>query len=126
MSGHGTDPIANVEALGEADLLRLLRQGDPRAHHVFVRRHNRRLYRVARAVLGDDREVEDVVQETYLRALTHLAEFRGDASLSTWLTRIAINEARDRIRRRSVSAESESIVFDDEDRVADNVVSFSS
>jgi len=126
MSGRGTDPIANVEALGETDLLRLLRQSDPRAYHVLVRRHNRRLYRVARAVLGDDREAEDVVQETYLRALTHLARFRGRSGLSTWLTRIAINEARDRLRRRSVHAEP--AVFDDEKHVADDVeiVPFSS
>ena len=58
------------------------------------------LYRVARGVLGNDAEAEDVVQETYVRAFTHLKGFRGEARLSTWLTRIALNEALGRIRER--------------------------
>jgi RNA polymerase sigma-70 factor, ECF subfamily len=103
MSGRRIDPVADVEAIGETDLLRLARQNDGRAFRIIVRRNNRRLYRVARAVLGDDGEAEDAVQEAYLRAFTHLAEFRGDASLSTWLTRITVNEALDRLRRRAVS-----------------------
>jgi RNA polymerase sigma-70 factor (ECF subfamily) len=65
-----------------------------------MQRHNRRLYRVARSVLGDDSEAEDVVQEAYVRAFTHLDGFRGEARLSTWLTRIALNEALGRLRRR--------------------------
>ena len=58
-----------------------------------MKRHNRRLHRVARAVLEDETEAEDVVQETYFHAFTQLSEFRGEARLSTWLTRIALNEA---------------------------------
>jgi RNA polymerase sigma-70 factor, ECF subfamily len=65
-----------------------------------MQRHNRRLYRVARGVTGDDIEAEDVVQESYLRAFTHLNTFRGEARLSTWLTRIVLNEALGRMRRR--------------------------
>jgi RNA polymerase sigma-70 factor (ECF subfamily) len=65
-----------------------------------MRSNNRRLYRVARAVLGDDAEAEDVVQEVYLKAFQSLANFRGESSLATWLTRIAINEALGRKRRR--------------------------
>jgi RNA polymerase sigma-70 factor (ECF subfamily) len=68
-----------------------------------MQRHNRRLYRVARSVLNDEDEAEDVVQETYVRAFTHLDGFRGEAQLSTWLTRIALNEALGRLRRRRIT-----------------------
>jgi RNA polymerase sigma-70 factor (ECF subfamily) len=68
-----------------------------------MKRHNQRLYRVARGIIGDDPEAEDVVQSTYLHAFVHLSEFRGDARLSTWLTRIAINEALARLRRKRVA-----------------------
>jgi RNA polymerase sigma-70 factor, ECF subfamily len=65
-----------------------------------MRRHNQRLYRAARAILNDDAEAEDVMQETYVRAFAHLAQFRGAALLSTWLTRIAAHEAFARVRQR--------------------------
>ena len=84
----------------DGELLRLARDGDPAAFRILIRRHDRYLYRIARSVLLDDHEAEDVVQETYVRAFTRLVDFRGDASLSTWLTRIALNEALQRRRRR--------------------------
>jgi RNA polymerase sigma-70 factor (ECF subfamily) len=62
--------------------------------------HNRRLYRIARSILRNDAEAEDVVQEAYVRAFTHLEGFRGDASLATWLSRITMNEALGRLRAR--------------------------
>ena len=65
-----------------------------------MKRHNQRLYRVAHGVLGDNAEAEDVVEEAYLRAFVHLTEFRGEARLSTWLTRIVLNEALVRRQRR--------------------------
>jgi RNA polymerase sigma-70 factor (ECF subfamily) len=68
-----------------------------------MQRHNRHLYRVARSVLNDDAEAEDVVQETYVRAFTHLDGFRGEAQLSIWLTRIDLNEALVRLRRRLIT-----------------------
>ena len=67
--------------------------------------NNRRLYRLARGVLRNDSEAEDVVQETYVRAFTHLEQFRGDSSLSTWLSRIAMNEALGRLRRQRPGVE---------------------
>jgi RNA polymerase sigma-70 factor (ECF subfamily) len=72
--------------------------GEGNAFRVIMRRNNQRLYRLARAIVGNDSEAEDIVQETYVRAFAHLREFRGDASLSTWLSRIAINEALGRVR----------------------------
>lgn len=65
-----------------------------------MRRYNRRLFRTARSILRHDAEAEDAVQEAYLRAFTHRDDYRGIASLGTWLTRIVINEALTRLRRR--------------------------
>lgn len=67
---------------------------------VLMRRHNERVYRVARAVLHDDTEAEDVMQQAYDNAYTHLRQFDGRAAFATWLTRIVLNEALARARRR--------------------------
>src|SRR5580693_5096209 len=83
----------------DAELIRRTLPRDETAVRAIMTANNRRLYRLARGILRDDAEAEDVVQETYVRAFTHLAEFRGGASLSTWLSRIAINEALGRLRR---------------------------
>jgi RNA polymerase sigma-70 factor (ECF subfamily) len=91
--------------LDDAALVELARRGDNAAVRVLVRRHNQRLFRVARGVLRDDAEAEDVVQATYVRAFTHLDGFRGEAALGTWLTRIALNEALGRLRRRRPGAD---------------------
>lgn len=85
----------------EAVLIEAARRGDPAAVRAIVHRHNSRLHRVARSIVRDQSEAEDVVQEAYLRAFANLADFRGAASLSTWLTRIVLNEAMGRARRRS-------------------------
>jgi RNA polymerase sigma-70 factor, ECF subfamily len=74
--------------------------GETALFELIMRRHNQRLYRAARAILNDDAEAEDVMQETYVRAFAHLAQFRGAALLSTWLTRIAAHEAFARVRQR--------------------------
>jgi RNA polymerase sigma-70 factor (ECF subfamily) len=60
---------------------------------IMMRRHNRRLFRLARGVLGNGAEAEDVVQETHVRAFAKLDEFRGPDGFSAWLARIAYNEA---------------------------------
>jgi RNA polymerase sigma-70 factor (ECF subfamily) len=66
-----------------------------------MRRYNQRLYRVARAILHDDAEAEDVMQDAYVRAYTHLNQFAGRSAFSTWLTRIAVHEALSRLRARN-------------------------
>jgi RNA polymerase sigma-70 factor (ECF subfamily) len=73
--------------------------GDDAAFAALMRRHNQRLFRLARAVVRDDREAEDVVQEAYVRAFTHLDQFEGRARFATWLSRIALHEALARVRR---------------------------
>jgi RNA polymerase sigma-70 factor (ECF subfamily) len=67
---------------------------------LLMRRYNERLYRAARAIVRDDREAEDVMQQAYVNAYTNLQQFKGDAQFATWLTRITINEALARVRRR--------------------------
>jgi RNA polymerase sigma-70 factor (ECF subfamily) len=91
---------ARVDDLDEASLVERARRRDGAAFWSIMKRHSQRLYRVARGVLADDTEAEDVVQEVYMLAFEHLAEFRGEAPLSTWLTRIALNEALRRLRQR--------------------------
>ncbi|WP_457093726.1 RNA polymerase sigma factor [Microvirga sp. P5_D2] len=89
-----------LDRLDDWALVERARQRDGAAVRLIMQRHNRRLYRAARSILNDDAEAEDVVQEAYVRAFTHLDGFRGEAQLSTWLTRIALNEALGRLRRR--------------------------
>jgi RNA polymerase sigma-70 factor (ECF subfamily) len=67
-----------------------------------MRRHNERIYRTARAILRDESEAEDVMQQAYVNAYTHLRQFDGRSKFSTWLTRIAVNEALARARRRGL------------------------
>lgn len=86
-------------------LLQFARKGDAAAFEKLIRCHDRFLYRVARSILLDDFEAEDVVQETFLKAFKGLIKFRGEASLSTWLTRIALNEAIRRKRRQRNTVE---------------------
>lgn len=100
---------ADVAGQNDAQLVALARQGDEAAVRAIVRRHNRRLFRVARGVIRDDAEAEDIVQETYVRAFTQLTTFRDKSLLSTWLTRIALNEALGRLRRRRPTADLEEI-----------------
>ncbi|MER9676212.1 RNA polymerase sigma factor [Mesorhizobium sp. M0208] len=76
----------------------LARDGD--AFRTIIKTHNQRLYRIARGVVRNDSEAEDIVQEAYVSAFAHLESFRGDASLATWLSRIVINEALGRLRKR--------------------------
>jgi RNA polymerase sigma-70 factor (ECF subfamily) len=100
--------IAQEQLAGRADEARLVRGALAREAGAFreiMRRHNRRLFRVARSVTRDDAEAEDVVQETYLHAFAALGSFRGKAGLGTWLTRIALNEAVGRVRRRRTTTD---------------------
>jgi RNA polymerase sigma-70 factor (ECF subfamily) len=88
----------------DLQLVEAVASGDPVAFEALMRRHNRVLYRVARAILRDDAEAEDLLQLAYLRAYQGMAEFRGQSKLSTWLTRIVANEALMRLRQRGREA----------------------
>jgi len=75
--------------------------GEPAAFEALMRRHNRALFRTARAILRDDAEAEDALQEAYLQAYGAIANYRAEAKLSTWLARIVANEALMRVRKRT-------------------------
>ena len=82
------------------ELLEGARRNDRDAVRLIIKQHNQRLYRIARSIVRNDSDAEDVLQEAYVRAFTNLSQFRGEARLSTWLARIVINEALGLIRRR--------------------------
>lgn len=98
-------PSSLPATISDAALLERIRTGDARAAHDLMRRHNRTLYRTARAILRDDAEAEDALQDGYLHAFRAAETFRGDSSVSTWLVRIVANEALMRRRRESRRAQ---------------------
>jgi RNA polymerase sigma-70 factor, ECF subfamily len=86
--------------LSDPQVVALVLSGQTALFEILMRRHNERLYRAARAIVLDEREAEDVVQQAWVNAYAHLRQFNGRAQLSTWLTRIAVNEAIARARRQ--------------------------
>ena len=99
----------DYDALDDAALVGQVQHGDRQAFRHVMRRSNQRLFRVARGVMNDDAEAEDVVQEAYVHAYEKIASFRGDASLLTWLTRIVLNEAYGRLRKRHHTVDIDQI-----------------
>lgn len=83
----------------DVSLARRIAGGDTSAFELLMRRHNRRLYRLARAALRDDAEAQDALQEAYLSAYRAIGQFRGESALSTWLARLVLNECSARRRR---------------------------
>jgi len=86
-------------AAGDCELLQAVGRRDADAFVALMRRHNRRLFRAARAILKDDAAAEDALQEAYVAVYRHAEAFRGDADVATWLTRIVVNEALQALRR---------------------------
>lgn len=85
--------LAAATALSDEEIVDRVLAGDVALYEVVMRRYNTRLYRVARSILKNDGEAEDVMQDAYVRAFQHLAQFSRRAKFSTWLTRIAVHEA---------------------------------
>src|SRR3954451_11535327 len=98
---------ASSSTPSDAELATRAHRGDGAAFELIMRRHNRRLFRLARSLLPDDAEAEDVLQETYVRAYARLGELADRQALAAWLARITVNEAlgRRRARARVVSLE---------------------
>jgi RNA polymerase sigma-70 factor (ECF subfamily) len=88
------------QGLADEDIAARVLDGQTALFEVLMRRHNERIYRAARAILRDESEAEDVMQQAYVNAYAHLRQFDRRAKFSTWLTRIAVNEALARARRR--------------------------
>lgn len=98
-----------LKGLDDAALVKIARMGGENAIRELIRRNNQRLFRVARSVMRDDAEAEDVVQEAYVRAFTALDDFREESRFSTWLVRIALNEAFRRLRKRRATTDLPSL-----------------
>lgn len=93
----------------DTELVRRALERDSGAFRAIMQRYNRRLYRMARSVLRNDSDAEDALQEAYMRAFANFSQFRAESSLSTWLSRIVLNEALGWIRRRKPTVELSTI-----------------
>jgi RNA polymerase sigma-70 factor (ECF subfamily) len=100
MSLPALQPAATPATLSDEEVVERVLAGDTSLYEILMRRYNQRLFRVARGILADDAEAEDVMQEAYVRAFRELASFRGEARFATWLTRIACHEALARVQKR--------------------------
>ena len=109
MATPGATLAIDYASLEDTALAGLAQGGHREAFRHIMQRCNQRLFRVARGVLNDDAEAEDVVQEAYAHAFEKLATFRGEASLLTWLTRIVLNEAHGRLRQRRPTVDIDQI-----------------
>ena len=96
--------------MGDAEIVERVRNGETALFEVLMRRHNQRVYRVARAVIKDEAEAEDVMQQAYINAFTHLNQFQDRSQFSTWLTRIALHEALARRRKRKPEESTEDVM----------------
>lgn len=100
MNGSAAPILREWVEHSDEDLVRQVLDGQTALFEVLMRRHNERIYRAARAITRDEREAEDVMQQAYVNAYASLRQFKGEAQFSTWLTRIAANEALARVKRR--------------------------
>jgi RNA polymerase sigma-70 factor, ECF subfamily len=104
----GASARAADVAWTDEEVVARVRAGDTAMYEVLMRRHNRTVYRVVRSILRDADDVEDVMQQAYVSAYAKLDQFRSDARFSTWLVSVALNEARGRLRKRTLRALSDA------------------
>ena len=109
-----TGILEKAKTLTDEEVVTRVRAGDLAMYEVIMRRYNQRLYRTARAILHDDTEAEDVMQDAYVRAYTHLDQFAGRSAFSTWLTRITVHEALTRLRSRNRHPQVDVTEYDGE------------
>ena len=105
--------LAAWDSISDEDVVKRVLAGETALYEILIRRYNQRLYRVARSILRDDADAEDVMQEAYVRAYQHLNQFAGKARFSTWLTKIAVYEALGRVRLRGRTADIDSVLNSD-------------
>lgn len=109
MAENQTVQVGAASQMSDEEVVRRVLAGDRALFEILMRRYNQRLYRVARAILREDTDAEDVMQEAYVRAYEHLDQFAGRAKFSTWLTKIAVHEALARAQKRGRFGPLESI-----------------
>ena len=115
MAGISVVQRAGVESWTDEDVIARVMAGEKELYEIIMRRHNQRLYRIARAILREDDEAEDVVQDAYVRAYQHLDQFLGRARFSTWLSKIAVHEALARVQKRGRTQELEAMMGDEKE-----------
>jgi len=127
MDTLGLDGAAPAASLPDEEIVRRVRLGDSALFELLMRRHNQRVYRVVRAVVKDEADVEDVMQQAYINAFTHLHQFEDRSRFSTWLIRIALHEAFGRRRKlqraETATARYRSAVDDDPGEFMDTLTS---
>lgn len=96
-----TPEVPPSDPLADEEIVRRVLGGDLGSYELIMRRYNQRLFRIVRSIIADEGEIEDILQEAYVRAFEHLPQFAGLARFSTWLTKIAIHEALARRRKRA-------------------------
>jgi len=94
----------------DAEIVERVRAGETALFEILMRRHNQRIYRAARAVIKDEADTEDVMQQAYINAFTHLSQFQDRSQFSTWLTRITVHEALARRRKRKPEETPEDVM----------------
>lgn len=114
MDTTGTLEAASSASWTDEEIVGRVKAGDTALYEIIMRRYNQRLYRVARGILRDDAEAEDVMQDAYVRAYEHLDQFAGRAPFSAWLTRIAVHEALGRLRLRKRNSQLDDTEQDGE------------
>ena len=122
MGANKPTTATDYATLDDAALVACVLAGDREGFRQITQRCNQRMYRVVRGVLRDEAEAEDVVQEAYVLGYQKLASFRGDASLATWLCRIALNEAYGRLRGQRETVDIETVAVTE--NIVNNVVPF--
>ncbi|SRR6266496_1169702 len=100
---------AKTEGWTDEEISSRVLGGETELYEIIMRRYNQRLYRIARAILRDDAEAEDVMQAAYVRAYEHLGQFAGRAAFAAWLTKIAVHESLARLNNRNRTEELESM-----------------
>lgn len=105
--------LAAWESTPDEDVVKRVLAGETALYEILIRRYNQRLYRVARSILRDEADAEDVMQEAYVRAYQHLNQFAGEARFSTWLTKIAVYEALGRVKSHGRTTDLDSVLNSD-------------
>ena len=127
MDTLASDRAATGAGLADEEIVRRVRGGDSAVFEILMRRYNQRVYRVVRAVVKDEADVEDVMQQAYINAFTHLQQFEERSQFSTWLVRIALHEAFGRRRKvqraETTAARSHADVDDDRGELMETLAS---
>lgn len=107
--------------MNEEKIIELIKKGDTKQFEWIIRKYNQRLYRIARAIIKEDTEVEDILQDTYLKAYQALSQFQNKSQFSTWITRILINNANARLNKKKRMESTDSMSWLEEKMVDDEL-----